>query len=57
MENKDRAHLESHYQNELEFVKNKVARMINLLKQLLRSKNREGMSVQPLVGAPTTHIP
>jgi hypothetical protein len=25
--------------------------MTNLLKQLLRSKNGEGMSVQPLVGA------
>jgi hypothetical protein len=51
MENEDSAHLESHYQNELEFMKNKVARMTNLLKQLLRSKNGEGMSVQPLVGA------
>jgi aspartate/tyrosine/aromatic aminotransferase len=51
MENEDSAHLESHYQNELEFMKNKVTRMNNLLKQLLRSKNGEGMSVQPLVGA------
>jgi hypothetical protein len=44
MENKERAHLESHYQNELEFMKNEVSRITNLLEQLLRAKNREGMS-------------
>ena len=31
--------------------------MTNLLEQLLRFKNGEEMYVQPLVRAPTTHIP
>jgi phage host-nuclease inhibitor protein Gam len=31
MENEKKAHLKSHYQNELEFIKNEVARMINCL--------------------------
>ena len=57
MENEERALLESRYQSELESMKNEVARMTNLLEQLLRVKNREGTSVQPLIGAPTTHVP
>jgi len=57
MENEERAHLESHYQNELEFVKNEVARIINLLEQLLRAKNRVGTSTQPPVGAPAAYVP
>jgi hypothetical protein len=56
MENEERAHLESHYQNELESVKNEVARMTNLLKQLLKAKNGEGTSTQPIMGAPAAHI-
>jgi hypothetical protein len=58
MENKKkRAHLESHYQTELESVKNKVAQLTDLLKQLLRAKNGEGTSAQPPEGAPVAHIP
>jgi hypothetical protein len=56
MENEERAHLKSHYQNELESVKNEVARMTNLLEQLLKAKNREGTSTQPITGAPAAHI-
>ena len=56
MENEERAHLESHYQTELESVKNEVARLTDLLKQLLRAKNGEGMSAQPPKGALEAHI-
>ena len=57
MENEERAHLESHYQTELKSVKNEVARLIDLLEQLLRAKNREGTSAQQPEGAPVVHIP
>jgi hypothetical protein len=57
MENEERAHLESHYQTELESVKNEVARLTDLLEQLLRAKNGEGTSAQPPAEAPATHIP
>jgi hypothetical protein len=57
MENEERAHLESHYQTELESVKNEVARLTDLLEQLLRAKNGEGTSTQPPEGAPAAHIP
>jgi hypothetical protein len=56
IENEERAHLESYNQNELESMKNKVECMTNLLEQLLRAKNREGMSAQLLVGVPVAHI-
>jgi hypothetical protein len=57
MENEERAHLESHYQTELESVKNEVARLTDLLEQLLRAKNGEGTSAQPPEGGPVAHIP
>jgi hypothetical protein len=57
MENEERAHLESHYQTELESVKNEVSRLTDLLGQLLRAKNGEGTSAQQLEGAPAAHIP
>src|SRR3990172_3814505 len=57
MENEERAHLESHYQTELESVKNEVSRLTDLLEQLLRAKNGEGTSAQQLEGAPAAHIP
>jgi hypothetical protein len=57
MENEERANFESHYQTELESVKNEVARLIDLLEQLLRAKNREGTSAQPPAEAPAAHIP
>jgi len=57
MENEERAHLESHYQTELESVKNEVSRLTDLLEQLLRAKNGEGTSAQQPEGAPAAHIP
>jgi hypothetical protein len=57
MENEEKDLLESRYQSELESVKNEVARMTNLLEQLLRAKNREGTSTQPPIGAPIAHVP
>lgn len=47
--------MESHYRSELESVKNEIAQTSSLLKQFLRSKNREETSAQPLMKAPTTH--
>jgi hypothetical protein len=35
IENKERAHVETHYQKELEDVKNNMAQMVNLLEQIL----------------------
>jgi len=35
MKNKERAHVETHYQKELKDVKNNMAQMANLLEQLL----------------------
>ena len=49
--------MKSHYQNELEYLKNEVARLTNLFAQLLRSKNREGTFAQPPMKAPAAHIP
>ena len=57
MENEERAHLESHHQTKLESLKNEVARLTDLLKQLLRAKNGKRTSTQPPRGAPTTHVP
>ena len=57
MENEERAHLESHYQTELESVKNEVSRLTDLLEQLLRAKKGEGTSARQLEGAPAVHIP
>jgi hypothetical protein len=57
MENEERAHLESHYQIELESIKNEVVRLTDPLEQLLRAKNGEGRSAQPPAEASATHIP
>jgi hypothetical protein len=57
LENEEKAHLESHYQTELESVKNEVAWLTDLLEQLLRAKNGEGTSAQLPAEALTTHIP
>jgi hypothetical protein len=57
MEKEERAHLESHYQTKLESVKNEVARLTDLLEQLLIAKNGEGTSAQPPAEASATHIP
>ena len=57
MENEERAHVESHYQTELDSMKNEVARLTGLLEQLLRAKNEEGTSAQPPEEAQAAHIP
>jgi ElaB/YqjD/DUF883 family membrane-anchored ribosome-binding protein len=49
MENEERAQLEAHYQNEIESIKGEVARLTNLLEQVLSSKNRKGIFAQPPV--------
>jgi hypothetical protein len=38
-------------------MKNEVAQMTSLLKQLLRAKNREGTSAQPPIETPAVHAP
>ena len=42
MENEEMAHLEAHYQRELENMKNDIARLTSLLEQALVSKSGEG---------------
>ena len=44
MENEERAHLEAHYQRELENMKDDIARLTSLLEQALVFKSREGTS-------------
>jgi hypothetical protein len=42
MDNEERAQLEAHYQNEIESIKGEVARLTNMLEQVLSSKNERG---------------
>jgi hypothetical protein len=56
MENEERAQLEAHYQNEIESIKGEVTRLTNLLEQVLSSKNKKGIFVQPLVKTPSIHV-
>ena len=49
MENEERAHLEAHYQRELENMKDDIARLTSLLEQALVSRFGEGTSTQPAV--------
>ena len=53
MENEERAH----YHTKLEAVKSEVSRLTDLLEQLLRTKNGEGTSTQPPIGALPAHDP
>jgi hypothetical protein len=57
MENEERAQLETHYQNEIESIKGEVARLTNLLEQVLSSKNGKGIFAQPPVKTPSIHVP
>ena len=57
MENEERAHLEAHYQRELENMKNDIARLTSLLEQALVSKSGEGTSTQPAVATPSISMP
>jgi hypothetical protein len=49
--------LEAHYQNEIESIKGEVARLTDLLEQVLSSKNGKGISAQPPVKTPSIHVP
>ena len=57
MKNEERAHLEAHYQRELESMKNDIARLTSLLEQALVFKSREGTSTQPAVVTPSVSMP
>jgi len=57
MDNEEKALLEAHYQNEIESIKGEVARLTDLLKQVLSSKNEKGIFVQPPVKTPSIHVP
>jgi len=48
--------LEAHYQNEIESIKGEVARLTDLLEQVLSSKNRKGIFAQPPVKTPSIHV-
>jgi hypothetical protein len=54
MQNKERAQLKAHYQNEIERIKGEVARLTDLLEQVLSSKNGKGIFAQPPVKTPST---
>jgi hypothetical protein len=56
MENEERAQLETHYQNEFASIKGDVARLTDLLEQVLSSKNGKGMFAQPPVKTTSIHI-
>jgi hypothetical protein len=56
MENEERAQLEAHYQNEIESIKGEVARLTNLLEQVLSSKNEKGIFAQPPMITPSIHV-
>jgi len=43
MDNEEIAQLEAHYQNEIESIKGEVARLTDLLEQVLSSKNKKGI--------------
>ena len=53
MEHEEKAH----YQKEIESIKCDVARLTNLLEQVLSFKNGTGTSVQPLMEASSAHVP
>jgi hypothetical protein len=57
MENEEIAQLEVHYQNEVESIKGEVARLTDLLEQVLSVKNGKRMSAQPLMEALSVHVP
>ena len=57
MENEERAHLEAHYQRELENMENDITRLTSLLEQALASKPGEDSSTQPAVATPSVSIP
>ncbi|XP_024449625.1 uncharacterized protein LOC112326293 [Populus trichocarpa] len=57
MDNEERAQLEAHYQNEIESIKGEVARLTDLLEQVLSSKNEKGIFAQPPVKTPSIHVP
>ena len=57
MENEEIAQLEVHYQNEVESIKGEVARLTDLLEQVLSVKNGKRTSTQPLMEALSVRVP
>jgi hypothetical protein len=57
MENEEIAQLEVHYQNEVESIKGEVARLTDLLEQVLSVKNGKRTSAQPLMEALSVRVP
>jgi phage host-nuclease inhibitor protein Gam len=53
MENKERAQLEAHYQNEIESIKGEVDRLTDLFEQVLSSKNEKEIFAQPPMKTPS----
>ena len=56
MENEEIAHLEAHYQRELESMKNDITRLTSLLEQTLVSKSGEDTSTQLAVATPSVSM-
>jgi hypothetical protein len=57
MENEERSQIEAYYQKKIESIKAKVARVINLLEQVLSFKNGMGLFAQPLMETLSVRVP
>jgi hypothetical protein len=57
MENEEIAQLEVHYQNEVESIKGEVARLMDLIEQVLSVKNGKRTFAQPLMEALSVRVP
>ena len=57
MENEEIAQLEVHYQNEVDSIKGEVARLTDLLEQVLSVKNGKRTSAQPHMEALSVRVP
>jgi len=57
MENEEIAQLDAHFQNEVESIKGEVARLTDLLEQVLSVKNGKRTSAQPLIEALLVRVP
>jgi hypothetical protein len=57
MENEEIAQLDAHFQNEVKSIKGEVARLADLLAQVLSVKNGKRTSAQPLIEALLVRVP
>jgi hypothetical protein len=57
MENEERGQIEAHYQKKIESIKDEVARVINLLEQVLSFKNGKGLFAQPFMETLSVCVP